>query len=169
MRIFKVEPSQLDPLLVLARSSFSEAFEALTNPEAFQTYVKTAFEPATILAELRDARAVFHVVEIDGQWAGYSKLRWDRAHPDFGDTPVLEMQRLYISQKFIGQKVGAALMQHSINFARQRGDEWIWLLVWYQNHSAIAFYERWGFEAFARKDFQFGTEVHRDIVMRLKL
>ena len=169
MRIFKVIPDQFDQLLTFSRSTFAGAYETLTDPVAFEKYMTTAFDPTTILAELNDPQSVFYVAEIDGQWAGYAKLRWDRPHPDFGNTPVLEMQRLYVAQSFIAQKVGAALMQHSIDIARQRGDVWIWLLVWFENHSAIKFYERWGFDVFAHKDFHFGTEVHRDLVMRLRV
>jgi ribosomal protein S18 acetylase RimI-like enzyme len=60
-------------------------------------------------------------------------------------------------------------MQFCIDLARGTGSEWIWLVVWYQNHTAIRFYERWGFESFAYFDFKFGHEIHRDHVMRLRV
>ena len=40
---------------------------------------------------------------------------------------------------------------------------------WSENHGAIRFYEREGWEKFAQKDFQFGNEIHVDPVFKKRI
>jgi ribosomal protein S18 acetylase RimI-like enzyme len=45
----------------------------------------------------------------------------------------------------------------------------VWLGVWKENHRAIKFYERWGFEIFAEQEFILGNDHQIDWLMKKTL
>ncbi|HWJ21079.1 MAG TPA: GNAT family N-acetyltransferase, partial [Gemmatimonadaceae bacterium] len=61
--------------------------------------------------------------------------------------------------------VGAALMRHVLDAARERGARTLWLGVWEQNAVARAFYARWGFGEVGEHDFLLGGDVQRDLLL----
>jgi ribosomal protein S18 acetylase RimI-like enzyme len=82
---------------------------------------------------------------------------------------VLEIARLYAVSPMIGKGVGSLLMQKSIDTAKERNKEAVWLGVWENNHRAISFYTRWGFEKFGEQDFLLGDDVQNDWLMMRKV
>jgi ribosomal protein S18 acetylase RimI-like enzyme len=60
-------------------------------------------------------------------------------------------------------------MNASINEAKERGYDSIWLGVWEKNQRAIDFYRRWGFEEVGTHTFKLGTDPQNDFVMELGL
>ena len=55
---------------------------------------------------------------------------------------ALEIARLYAAINYIGQGIGALLMQHCIAYAKSNAASSIWLGVWQQNTKAIRFYTK---------------------------
>ncbi|MBR8827787.1 MAG: GNAT family N-acetyltransferase [Gomphosphaeria aponina SAG 52.96 = DSM 107014] len=53
---------------------------------------------------------------------------------------------LYVKKKHRGQGIGKALMQHGENWAKNRGDRQIGLMVFSFNQSAINLYQSLGYE-----------------------
>jgi ribosomal protein S18 acetylase RimI-like enzyme len=49
-------------------------------------------------------------------------------------------------------------MAVSIKLAMQKGCKVLWLGVWENNHKAILFYQKWGFEIFGSHGFILGTD-----------
>ncbi len=60
-------------------------------------------------------------------------------------------------------------MEQCIAVASQKQKEVIWLGVWKQNHSAISFYHKWGFEKFSTHQFILGDDVQTDWLMKKTL
>jgi ribosomal protein S18 acetylase RimI-like enzyme len=79
---------------------------------------------------------------------------------------AMEIARIYSMTNMIGKGVGKALMQASIDLAKEKGKEVIWLGVWEKNQRAIDFYIKWGFEKFDETDFLLGNDLQRDWLMR---
>ena len=178
MTITRCTESHLATLLPVAKQSFIEAFEKDSDPENFQLYVAKAFTEAAMLEELRHAQSVFYSLNTQrsdghtegGDMTGYVKMRWDRSEEFFPNGErALELQRIYLLEKYWNQGLGKVLLDFSENYAREQGFEWIYLVVWLENHGAIRFYERNGWEKFARKQFQFGNEIHHDFVLRKRV
>ena len=154
----------------VARQSFKDAFEKVNEPTAFEAYVAKAFDPSVILEELRHEATHFYFLKnADGETVGYLKLRWDRSEEFFPTERALELQRIYLLEKHWNKGYGATLLEFAEGFGRTNGFAWIWLVVWFENHGAIRFYEKQGWEKFARKEFHFGSEIHNDYVLRKKL
>lgn len=87
------------------------------------------------------------------------------------DLPValqvrdVELKRIYAFSRFHGAGIGRGLMLASIQDARQRGAPRLLLGTYQDNHRAIAFYRRHGFDLIGKRQFQVGSKLFDDIVM----
>lgn len=87
------------------------------------------------------------------------------------DLPVatgagdLEIKRIYLLSKFQGGGVGARLLNVAMDKARATGARRVWLGVYGQNASAIAFYARQGFTQAGVRKFQVGANTYDDLVL----
>jgi ribosomal protein S18 acetylase RimI-like enzyme len=104
----------------------------------------------------------YHNTEV----AGYARLREYNIPPGIGTIHTLEIARLYAVSSMIGKGVGSALMEKSIELAKEKQKTCVWLGVWQENQRAIDFYIRWGFEKFAAHDFVLGNDVQKDWLMK---
>ena len=170
MKIIRCNESHLEEYQYVARQSFIDAFEKVSEPESFKTYISTAFLPDILRGELMDEKiAIYFLQNDENETVGYVKLRWDRSEEFFPNESALELQRIYLLEQFWSKGYGKIILDFSEKYAFEHNFTWIWLVVWSENHGAIRFYERNGWEKFARKDFMFGEEVHHDWVLRKRL
>lgn len=158
-------------LLDVSKQTFEDAFKAQTDPVNYNAYTSTAFLPEKIKEELADPKAIFYFLldNTTAQVAGYLKMRWDRSEEFFGTTPAIEIQRIYFYKNSWGKGYGKTLLEFAENWGRENNYAFAWLVVWFKNTGAMRFYEREGWETFARKNFQFGSVVHNDYVFRKQL
>jgi len=172
LAIRRAVPSDAAALAVFAAEAFADTFAADNTPEDMAAYLIEAFGEEQQRAELSDAACTVLVAERDGELAGYAMLR-DGARPSGASSAELdeamEIARLYAGRRWIGTGVGAALMQCCLDFAAERGREWVWLGVWERNARAIAFYSRWGFTDVGSQHFQLGADLQTDRIMARRL
>lgn len=87
------------------------------------------------------------------------------------DLPVaiqpgdVELKRIYCFSRFHGAGIGQALMEAAIDDARRRGAPRLLLGTYQDNHRAVAFYKRHGFELIGTRQFQVGSKLFDDVVM----
>ena len=167
MHIIRCNETHLDEYQMVARQSFIDAFEKVSEPESFKKYTETAFLPDVLRDDLLDAQTAIYLLKMrDGETAGYVKLRWDRSEEFFPNEKAIELQRIYLLESYWGKGLGKILLDYCEKYGKEHDFTWIWLIVWSENYDAIRFYEREGWEKFAQKDFQFGNEIHHDPVLR---
>jgi GNAT superfamily N-acetyltransferase len=162
MKIRRATETDAALLAELGERTFVDTFAADNTPENMAAYLPAAFSEEIQRAELRDAAIAILILEIDGQAAGYAKLRRD-------GEGVIEINRLYADKQWIGRGVGAALMQASLDFAAQEGCSTVWLAVWDMNHRARAFYAKWGFVQTGTKTFTLGDDPQTDLVLERRV
>lgn len=156
-------------LVTLARQTFEEAFAHQNTKADLEKYLDEHFTPAKLSDELNDPTNKFFIAYADTQAAGYCKLRLNQ-HPDQPkNTKALELERIYVLREYQSKKVGAALMEHVINYSKANHYETLWLGVWEKNEKAIAFYKRWGFEIYGTHPFQLGNDPQTDVLMKKRL
>lgn len=91
------------------------------------------------------------------------------------DLPVacgeddLELKRIYVLSRFHGGPSGSLLMEAVIAEARRRGAGRLLLGTYEDNHRAIAFYRKNGFELAGTRQFQVGHRIYDDIVLARQL
>ena len=162
------EATKNDAALIadLSRKTFYETFASQNTKENMETFMNEQFTLEKLRQEVGEENNFFLVAERYGEAVGYARLREGGNPKELHDLPAIEIARIYSVQSLIGKGVGRALMQKCIELAGERGKQVIWLGVWEQNHHAISFYEKWGFEIFAEHDFVLGNDVQKDWLMK---
>ena len=166
-RIRSAIPADAEPLAALAERTFRDTFAADNAAADMDAYVRDAFSVDRIGAELAaDANAyLLAFVGDEAPPVGYAKLRSGTPDPCVTGPDPVELQRLYVDRSALGQGVGAALMQASLEAAGSARRRTLWLGVWERNARAIAFYRQWRFEAVGKHVFRLGSDDQTDLIM----
>jgi ribosomal protein S18 acetylase RimI-like enzyme len=150
----------------LSRQTFYETFAKYNSKANLDKFMNEQFTKKALMDEVGAPNNIFLLAYHNSKVAGYARLREYNIHPGIGTIHALEIARLYAVSSMIGKGVGSALMKKSIEIAKEKNKKCVWLGVWQQNHRAISFYFRWGFEIFATHDFLLGDDVQKDWLMK---
>jgi ribosomal protein S18 acetylase RimI-like enzyme len=109
------------------------------------------------------------LAEVDGASAGYTMLVTGDPHdPDVAAAvrarPTIELSKVYVMPEQHGRGTAAALMDATLDVARESGAASIWLGVNNENVRANRFYEKSGFEIVGEKKFRLGDVDEDDYV-----
>jgi ribosomal protein S18 acetylase RimI-like enzyme len=108
--------------------------------------------------------------DADGTAVAYSFLRDSPdPPPDVIGERAIEIVRFYVDGVVQGRGIGAALMTRSLDDARERGADVVWLQTWQQAEWAIGFYRRMGFTIVGSAPFYFGEMVAEDYVLAISI
>lgn len=152
--IIKATTENLALIADIGRRTFIESHGHSAAPEDITRYVAEKFSEEVLLAELNDANNIFHILYHEQRPAGYSKIILNASHPAIQSKHVTKLERLYLLKEFYNLKLGYELYQFNIELSRKNNQEGIWLFVWKENHRAVDFYMRAGFEPIGSFDFQ---------------
>ncbi|MEP7127864.1 MAG: GNAT family N-acetyltransferase, partial [Chitinophagales bacterium] len=136
--------------------TFTEKWKDNYDQKTLQTYLSKAYDAADILHELQHEVVTYLIAVADNQMIGFAKLSRRQQLAEWITEPCLEVCRIYVLQAFQDHKVGAKLMDASIEIAKQEKMQSVVLGVWEHNHRAITFYKRWGFEQIGTHPFLTG-------------
>jgi len=156
-------------LVEISIKTFVSAFEKLNNPEDFKTYTEITFSKEQLKKELLNENESFYFVYNDKELVGYFKLNKKEAQTEFFGNTSIEIERIYVLDKFQGQQIGKKMLLHIFEMAKQEKVSFIWLGVWEKNIIAIRFYKRHGFKKFDTHPFFIGNDKQTDWLMRLDL
>jgi ribosomal protein S18 acetylase RimI-like enzyme len=156
-------------LTEFARRTFSDAFAPMNSPENMEAYMSRNFTLRIFSAQLADRRATFLIAEIETTPVAFAKL-YDGEVPNcVGGFAPVEIERFYVDRQFHGKGVAQTLMHACFDRARQSGYDAVYLGVWENNHRAIAFYRKFGFDVIGSHVFQMGDEAQNDLLMERRL
>jgi len=152
-------------LAELGARCFYDSFAAYNTPEDMAAYLSASFSPDKQAAELAEPGSLFFIAEREGAPVGYARLKEGPPPGLATANHPIEIVRFYATKEWIGSGVGAALMQACLEEAVRRGCDLVWLDVWDQNHRAISFYRKWGFEVAGEQTFRLGSDLQHDLIM----
>jgi ribosomal protein S18 acetylase RimI-like enzyme len=118
--------------------------------------------------ELLDPVALTVLALSEETIVGYGKVRLRSEATSIASNDGAEIQRLYVANAWHGSRLAYELLRTLIEAASQSGAECIWLGVWERNARAIRFYEKAGFVVVGEHEFSLGTDLQRDLVMKLQ-
>ena len=169
MSINRATARDAEVLTELSVSTFRDSFAAQNEQENMDMYIAEAMSLEKLAAELNDTKNIFFIAWDGNTAAGYSKIRPGYESQELSNNNPLEIERIYVAEQYQGQKVGAALMAHCLDYAVQNNYDIVWLGVWEHNHKAIDFYTKWGFHIFSSHIFRLGHDDQTDILMKKHL
>jgi len=153
----------------LGAKTFYDTFAKDNTPQNISLYMKKSFSTEIQLNELSRPDVLFLIAESEDEPVGYAKLKMNSNDESVKGIKVIEIERIYASQEYIGRGVGKELMKACINEAKQKDCNSIWLGVWEKNPRAINFYKKWGFREVGTHIFMLGDDPQRDFIMELNL
>ncbi|MBM7097581.1 GNAT family N-acetyltransferase [Bacillus sp. H-16] len=145
--------------------TFNETFRDQNSPENMKAYLEKAFNLKQVEKELSNDSSQFFIVYLENEVAGYLKVNTGDAQSEEMGDESLEIERIYIKRNFQKHGLGKYLLNKAIEIALEQNKHKIWLGVWEQNESAIAFYKRMGFVQTATHSFYMGDERQIDLIM----
>lgn len=165
IRIRKAFLVDLEELVELSQQTFIESFANENTEENMQLYLRECLSPQKLLEELYDKNSTFFFLEDEQQNLGYMKLNVKSFPKEIQDRSSMEIERIYIRQKYQGQGLGLYLLHQAMEIAKYQNLRRIWLGVWQHNAKAIKFYERTGFKVFGQHLFMLGNDPQTDLLM----
>lgn len=159
----------LDALQAIGRKTFEEAFAANNSEENLAAYLEEGFSNQKLEAELQNENSRFYFAIQEEEIIGYLKVNMGDAQSEKQDPNALEIERIYVLQKYHGKQVGVLLYEQALAIAKTRKAPYMWLGVWEENPRAIRFYQKQGFVEFGEHIFQLGDEAQRDVLMKKML
>lgn len=169
MKIRKLNIDDLETLINLSIQTFKETFSEVNTEEDMQKYLDENLSIEKLKSELENPNSEFYFVENNDEILGYLKLNFKAAQTEKLEENHFEIERIYVLKAFLGQKIGQILFDKALEIGKEKKLEYVWLGVWEENHRAIRFYEKNGFEIFGKHDFTLGEDVQTDLLMKMKI
>ncbi len=153
----------------LSRQTFYDTFHAQNTAENMKKFLDEQFTPEQLIREVGAPYNIFLLAFDDDSPAGYVRMRENNIPPGLDTHHAIEIARIYVVKSHIGKGIGARLMQRCLDMAKELGYHTLWLGVWELNHTAIAFYHKWGFTKFSEADFILGDDVQKDWLLKKQI
>lgn len=157
--------ADLVELQEISYETFNETFKNQNSPENMNAYLERAFNIKQLEKELSNSSSQFFFIYFNNDVAGYLKVNTNDAQSEEMGEESLEVERIYIRNKFQKQGLGKYLINKAIEIAIEQEKNKIWLGVWEKNENAIAFYRKIGFVQTETHSFYMGDEEQIDFIM----
>jgi ribosomal protein S18 acetylase RimI-like enzyme len=165
MNIKKCTHEDLFILQKISYETFNDTFKSQNSPENMKAYLEAAFNLKQLEKELSNISSQFFFVYFNNEVAGYLKINTNDAQSEEMGDESLELERIYIKNKFQKHGLGKHLLNKALEIAMERNKRKIWLGVWEKNENAIAFYKKMGFVQTGAHSFYMGDEEQMDFIM----
>lgn len=150
----------------IGRETFFETFASRNTAADMEKYLEESFKYEKILSELNNQESLFFIAWEDKDPVGYLKVNVGKAQTELQDETALEIERIYVKQRYHGKKVGQLLYEKALETAQMQNKSYVWLAVWEENPRAINFYRKNGFVEFSKHIFKLGNDEQTDIMMK---
>lgn len=186
--IRRATPADANALSALASRAFSETFGHLYRNDDLNAFLREAYAPDVLRAELTDPDRATWLLFPDSAPGGldasagpddsscpegaapapvgYASARpaalpHDAVRPGDG-----EVQRLYVLSEYQGNGRGSALLATALRWLEREGPRPVWLGVWSGNPGAQRLYERHGFSRVGEYVFMVGSHADHELIYR---
>ena len=104
----------------------------------------------------------FILVERAAHLIAFAQMTFGATHERVTAKNTVELDRLYVHERFIAQGIGKALLNHVESLAASRGASALWLTAWVHNLRALRFYAAQGFVDVGMTMYRFEHEQHEN-------
>jgi diamine N-acetyltransferase len=167
--IHRATQADASTLAKLGARTILQTYGADFPRELINRYNAEVFSTEQIKADLANLETVYFLTTVNHQVCGYAKLRPTPDPESITGAKPVELVRFYLDSGWIGQGMGAKLMQTVLDFAVNQGFKTCWLRVLAANDRAIAFYRDWGFVKVGSEPYPAGDISVPVLLMQLPL
>lgn len=152
-------------LQAIAKQTFTETFGSQNTAEDLAKFLNEEYDFNKLKAEVENPESFYYFYYFEDELAGYLKLNVGAAQTESDYPEALEIQRIYVLQKYQGKRIGLAMMQQALVIAEELKKPQVWLGVWENNFKAQAFYQKSGFKKVGSHDFILGDDRQTDHIL----
>jgi ribosomal protein S18 acetylase RimI-like enzyme len=165
-------PGDENALGVVGAATFLESFSETIPGADLIAHCQNQHDPSVYKAYItsQDPKYACWIAEQSATGAPIGYAVTSAVEPPTEGLPDdIELKRIYVFSKYHGTGTGRELMTQTLQHAREIGAKRMLLGTYDQNHRAVAFYQRAGFEKVGERRFPVGNQVFNDIVMGVSL
>ena len=158
-------------LALVGQATFLESYAGTLGAADILAHCQGQHAPAVYAAWLADPRSRCWLAQAvnGGAPVGYLVLAPVAVPVQDPDPADLEIKRVYLLHRFQGAGLGRQLVEAAAAQARAVGSRRLLLGVYSQNHAALAFYARTGFQPVGERTFRVGNTDYFDYLLGLPL
>ena len=163
-------PGDEAALSLIGQATFLETFAGVLGGKDIVAHCAQAHAPELYRTWLADPGYALWLVELSPDQAPIGFMVVALPQLPLPDTAGdLELKRIYLLSKFQGGGLGRQLVSAAIAHSRSVHARRLLLGVYAHNHSAIGFYERFGFHKIGARKFSVGGKDYDDNIMGMSL
>jgi ribosomal protein S18 acetylase RimI-like enzyme len=165
----RATPEDAAIVALLGRITFAETFGYLfrSHSKELRTYLDTTFCVGKIGTSLSKPENAYWLALRDCLPVGYAKLKHPSAPSGQAGKDVAQLQKIYVLNEFLGERIGEALLQQVLPEASWRAPT-LWLDVLHENKRAIGFYMKHGFAVTGEETYAIGSQTFRFDLMTMR-
>ena len=161
----RADIDDVDALSLVSDATFLETFAHEIPGEAMLAHCRTKHAPSYLAAMLEKGAQAW-LAEINGTPIGYALLI-PEPELDAAIAGDVELKKIYVLSRFQGSGTAQRLFAEVMDAAK--GNKRLLLGVKDDNHRAIAFYKKQGFEVIGTRRFDVGGKLYDDFVFARNL
>lgn len=165
IKIKECKLSDIEELQKISYKTFDETFRKYNKKEDIDLYLKNAFTITKLKGEIENKFSKFYLLYFKDELVAYLKLNILDAQSEQIDENALEIERIYILQKYQKHRIGEILVEFAVEKAKTLKKDKIWLGVWEHNEKALKFYKKIDFKIISSHDFYMGEDRQKDYIM----
>jgi diamine N-acetyltransferase len=144
----------------IGKVSVEEAHRDSCSAQDLDEFLEKNYNSDMIISELIDEKNVYHIINVNGEPAGFSKIILNSSHSNIAQSHVTKLDRIYLLNNFFDLKLGYNLLQFNIELSKSNNQAGMWLFTWTGNTRALNFYQRNGFSIIGDYNFQVSETHH---------
>lgn len=129
-------------------------------------YIQNSLTDEALTEQLTNPDSFFYLMFDNENLVGYLKLNKAKAQSKTYDAKSIEIERIYVLDEFQSRGFGQQMLDKVIEIAKQLDKGSLWLAVWEENESAIAFYNKNHFKQVETITFVLGETPFTGLVMK---
>ena len=155
----------IEALQAIAKQTFTETFGSQNTAEDLAKFLSEEYAFDKLKAEVENPESFYYFCYFEDELAGYLKLNVGAAQTEPDYPEALEIQRIYVLQKYQRKRMGRAMKREALAVAEELKKPQVWLGVWENNFKAQAFYQKSGFKKVGSHDFILGNDKQTDYIL----
>ncbi|MEL6537449.1 MAG: GNAT family N-acetyltransferase [Bacteroidota bacterium] len=145
-----VAPAYWQTLQAIGREAYSLNFADHWEGDGLAHYLEQEFGQPRLQTDLQDPNVGYFFIGSVEKPVGFLKVKWDAPLSKLKNTPVAELEKLYLLPSEKGKGLGKQAIHDLTDILRSKGTEFLFLCVIDTNQAAIQFYERLRFAYYDR-------------------
>lgn len=146
MKLVKISPSEVQVLQNIAKAAYTQNFANHWENNGLETYLENQFSHNRLEQDLNNPSIGYFLIKNEEKLVGFVKLNLNATLMQLNKATTCELEKIYVLPENKGRGLGKFAIRQVMDFCKSQRKKHLFLCVIDTNESAIAFYEKIGFQ-----------------------